>query len=352
MKLAIMLPNWVGDACMATPALRSLHNEQPNLKEFCWIGRPAPLMVLQGLDWATSTICYKPRSKQPSMLNRRKLVAEMRKRRFDAILLFTNSLSTAFIARLAGIPRRIGFARDGRSWLLTDPVPTSNGLFNAYRDPCIVNYLRLANHLGCTSQDRSTHLVTTEDDRDLASKLWQELDFHPSRPTVLLNAGAATAETKRWPMHHAAAAARTLAQQHGFQVLIHCGPAEKEMANNIESHAQHPSVRSMGHWKDLPLGLSKGVIERSQLVISTDSGPRHIAIALNKPVVSIFGSIDPSMTRSFNLPESIVSMGLPCQPCGKYKCPLKHTRCMNDLDAPRVVRATLQAFDALQRQAG
>ena len=100
----------------------------------------------------------------------------------------------------------------------------------------------------------------------------------------------------------------------------------------------------MGRFDDLPLGLSKALIERSRLVVSTDSGPRHIAVAMNKPVVSLFGSIDPGLTRSYNIPETILTMGLACQPCGSYNCRFKHADCMSRLDAARVVRAAKVAF--------
>jgi heptosyltransferase-2 len=107
----------------------------------------------------------------------------------------------------------------------------------------------------------------------------------------------------------------------------------------------------MGRWESLPLGLSKAVIERSELVVSTDSGPRHIGIGFNKPVVSLFGSIDPSMTRSFNTPETLVRLGLECQPCGKHVCPLQHTRCMKDLGAEQVVQAVMQSWRHHERRA-
>ncbi|MBM3963680.1 MAG: glycosyltransferase family 9 protein, partial [Planctomycetes bacterium] len=178
-----------------------------------------------------------------------------------------------------------------------------------------------------------------------------EVGFIPERPTILLNTGAATAETKRWPIEHAVRAASELSRQHGYQIMVHCGPAEREIANRIEEQTALPGVRSMGRWTSLPLGLSKAVIERSVLVVSTDSGPRHIAVAMNKPVISMFGSVAPDMTRSYNEPETIVTLGLACQPCGKYECPLKHTQCMNDLDAERVVRAALLSLEQQKRRA-
>lgn len=335
---------------MATPTLRALREGLRNFDEICWVGRPAPLMVLDGLPWSDSQTMYKPRARGGAMLSRRGLVRELRRQRFDAILLMTNSLSTALIAWLSGIPRRIGYARDGRSWLLTDRIPLVEGNRDAKTDPCIDNYLRLAEYLGCDISDRRMELAATDADRCQADALWAQIGFDASRPTAVLNTGAATADTKRWPIEHAVAAARELSQRHGMQVLIHCGPAEREIADAIEGRAGDARVRSMGCARDLPLGLSKAVIERSDLVISTDSGPRHMAVAFNKPIVTLFGSVSPALTRTYNQPETILSLGLDCQPCGQYTCPLKHARCMKDLDSHRVLAAASKIIqDSEQR---
>lgn len=373
-KLAVMLPNWVGDACMATPALRSLRQELAREVQIVWIGRPGPLGVLGGLYaeglpgrtapefdlrgadasiendppekslWADGSICYKPRSKSESVLNRRGLVRAMRKAKFDTILYLTNSLSTAWLGRLAGIPRRIGYARDGRSLLLTDRVAVRQGNSDAKHDPCIDNYMRLIRVLGCKSTDRRTELKVSQADRQLASECLASVGFSLDRSFVVLNAGAATTETKRWGVEHAGNAARRMSEQFNCDVLIHCGPAEREVANQIESIAATPRVRSMGTYNQLPLGLSRALIAQSRMVVSTDSGPRHIAVAFNKPVVSLFGSIDPKHTTTYNVPERIVTLGLACQPCGSYNCRFKHSECMTKLDSERVFRAASEVW--------
>jgi len=345
MKLAIMLPNWVGDACMATPTLRALCEGLREFDEICWIGRPAPLMVLEGLPWADSRLMYKPRARGGGVLSRRGMVRELRRRQFDAVVLFTNSLSSAAIAWLSGIPRRIGFARDGRSWLLTDRIPVIDGDRNAYTDPCIDTYLRLASYLGCDVSDRRMELAVTEEDRKLTDQLWEQLGFRDDRFTVVMNTGAAIADTKRWPIEHAAATARVLSRQYGAQVLIHCGPAEREIAQEVQARVGESRVRSMGCMPALPLGLSKGAIQKSDLVISTDSGPRHMAVAFEKPIVTLFGSVSAALTTTYNRPETILLLGLTCQPCGKYQCPLQHARCMKDLDSQRVLRAAAKIIE-------
>jgi heptosyltransferase-2 len=373
-KLAVMLPNWVGDACMATPALRSLRQELPREVQIVWIGRPGALGVLEGLYaeglhreispdydlrepygfdgkklndgalWAEGSICYKPRSEVKSVLNRRRLVRLMRTAKFDTILYLTNSFSTALIGRLAGISRRIGYAQDWRSSLLTDRVSVRQGTSDSNQDPCIDNYMRLIRVLGCKSTDRRMVLRVSKFEQQLASECLASVGFALEHPYVLLNAGAATTQTKRWGVEPAGNAARRMSEQFNCDVLIHCGPAERDVANQIESIAATPRVRSMGTYNQLPLGLSRALIAQSRMVVSTDSGPRHIAVAFNKPVVSLFGSIDPKHTTTYNVPERIVTLGLACQPCGSYNCRFKHSECMTKLDSERVFRAASEVW--------
>ena len=123
MKTAILLPTWVGDACMATPTIRAIRNGMSDNSELCLVGRYAPIAVLEGLPSVDSTITYKPKSKDGKTLSRRGMIAELKRRKLDLIILLPNSLSAGIIGFMSGATRRVGYATDGRSWLLTDRIP-------------------------------------------------------------------------------------------------------------------------------------------------------------------------------------------------------------------------------------
>ena len=133
-----------------------------------------------------------------------------------------------------------------------------------------------------------------------------------------------------------------LASSYGIQVIVHCGPQDRDRANAIAFGASHAKVKSMGEIVDIPIGLSKGLMEQASVVVSTDSGPRHMAVALNKNVVTLFGPTAPENTRTYNRPESILRLKMDCQPCGEGKCPLVHNNCMHGLTYPTVVHAVLE----------
>jgi heptosyltransferase II len=345
MKTAILLPNWVGDACMATPALRAIRKGMPQITELALVGRYAPVTVLEGMPGVDRSIIYKPRSRDERVLSRRGAVADLKQSQFDTIILFPNSLSAGLLAYLSGIETRIGYATDGRSVLLTDRIPIVQQGIDCSELSTIDYYLKIAEHLGCSSTDKAMELWVSEPDRELARQMLNQLGFDWNAPTILINFAAATADSKQWPAGHASRTARELAESHGLQVLIHAGPGDREKANAIEFAASHPLVRSMGQLAQLPIGLSKAAIEHATVVVSTDSGPRHIAAALNKPVISLFGPTDASKYATHNSPEKILQIPLACSPCGKYKCPLVHNNCMHGLTHSRVVPEVLAQLD-------
>lgn len=339
-QVAIFLPNWVGDAVMATPTLRALRNFYGRNVRMVGIGKPAVAGVLEGTTWLNEIWTFKARSRGP-LPNRRAMVQRLRREKVDTAILLPNSFTSAAMAWLAGARHRIGYARDGRSTLLTQRLYAPRNGRKWLPVPAIDYYLRLADSIGAITLDRHMELVLTSQDRTLQQELFTKWNWTNSKPTVVINNGGAYGGAKLWPIEHVRDLAKGLSENPHVQVLLHCGPDEREAANSIEAELANPHVRSMGHETNLPLGLTKAVLARAAVVISTDSGPRHIAIAFNRPVVSLFGPTEPAWTTTYNVRESYLEEKLPCRACWKRTCPLGHHRCMTDLKVERVLRETL-----------
>lgn len=364
MRIAVLLPNWVGDTCMATPTLRALA-KLPSLEEMILVGKPGPLAVLEGLPHAENQIAYKPRSRSPEWLSRRGAAAELRRRHLDAIVLLPNSLSSGFMAWLSGIPRRIGYAKNGRGILLTDAIPLRSASEHSFADsspsplsrmdwsrqPAIDYYLNLAKQLGADISDRRMELVARSIDLDEATRFLKRVGFDRTRKLILLNNASGTSPSRLWPQEYAVQLAKRLAEA-GHQVLFHSGPADRQNSLAYAEAAHHPLVQSMGVAENLPLGLSRGLISAADLLVTTDSGPRHIGIALNKQVITLFGPTDIALTRTYNIPEIVIETKQTCRPCGKDICPLQHHKCLRDLGPDALVKAvaTLLADSPLSRQ--
>jgi heptosyltransferase-2 len=348
MNLGIFLPNWIGDAVMATPTLRALRKQFPRPARLVGVLRPYVAEVLAGTSWLDELIVYDPkrRSGEHSSWS---LVRELRRRRLDAVVLLTNSLRTAAIAWLAGAHRRVGYVRYGRGVLLTDPLypPRTGGKLAPVS--AVDYYLELAYYLGCPTESRRLELATLAEDERAADRVWEKLGLSRAGRVVAFNTGGAYGAAKRWPSEHCAALARRVAEELDAAALVLCGPSERETAAEIERQASHPRVKSLAG-EPLGLGLSKACIRRADAMVTTDSGPRHFAAAFGTPTVSLYGPTDPAWSVNYNPRAIDLRLSLACSPCGRRACPLKHHACMNELAPDQVFSAVAQLLSQCSQQ--
>jgi heptosyltransferase-2 len=352
MRVGVFLPNWIGDVVMATPAIRALRKLAGPDGVLVGLMRPYVAEVLDGTGWLDSRILYsKPRN--PLRVAASEVYRELKAARLDRVVLLTNSMRTAWIARRSGAPERIGFAGDGRSLLLTHRLPMPDVDTNGNVVATIDGYLELAEAAGCAPEPPRMELATTPADEREADDVWRELRLPTGKQVVVLNTSGAYGAAKLWPAEHCAQLAKQIVSRRGEQlsVLVNCGPSEREIARDIAATAASPRVVSLAHRRDLPIGLTKACIRRSRMVVSTDSGPRFLAIAFGKPVVTLFGPTDPAATATHYERETTLSLSLECQPCMKRVCPLGHHRCMRDLTVERVYAAVDRALDGSAAEA-
>ena len=193
----------------------------------------------------------------------------------------------------------------------------------------------MARAAGCQGESPRLELAVTEREVHAAEVVWRELGIRDDDRVVILNSSGAYGATKLWPAEHFGALARRVAEKLDHDVLVICGPAERQAARQIARLADHPRVFSLA---DRPLGLaiSKGCIHRGRLMVSTDSGPQHIAIAFDKRVVALLGPTLPVWIDNPSARAVHLSADLDCIGCGKRICPRGDHACMRDLTAERV----------------
>jgi len=343
MKIALFLPNWLGDLAMATSTLRAMRKHFGPEAKLVGIMRPYLAEVLGGTDWLTEQWFFDPRARD-RRLRSWALARRMRRERFDMAVLLTNSLRTALVARLAGIPRRVGYVRYGRGPLLTDRLePKREGRRPAVA-PVVFTYLALAEAVGCPPESPRLELATTAEDERSADLVWKRLGLRDDGRVVMLNCSGAYGGAKLWPVEHFARLARLVVQRLDRDVLVMCGPGEREVARDIVQQSGAERVFSMA---DQPLGLgtAKACIRRGGLMVSTDSGPKHVAAALDKPLVGLHGPFLPEQSYNPTQRAERLILDLDCAGCGKRVCPLGHHRCMRDLDVETVYAAAVRLLE-------
>ncbi len=339
-KIGIVLPNWIGDVVMATPTLRALRQHYGAEAEFVGIMRPYVSNVLDGTRWLDRSI-YFDRKASDRSAHSLAVVRQLRQWQPDVMVLLTNSLRAGLLAWLSGARERVGYARNARGPLLSKKLraPRENGKLKPIAP--IDYYLGLAYALGCPRESPDLELTTLPTDETSADRVWKNLALDQASRVVILNTGSAIGTSRDWPTEHFAELAKRIARDETSAVLVICGPRERETAAAIEHLANHPRVVSMAE-QDLSLGVAKACIRRSQVMVTTDSGPRHIASAFDVPVVTLFGPIDYRWSDTGHPLAINLQNYVECRPCGKSDCPLKHHRCMSEHTVDRVYAAVQQ----------
>jgi heptosyltransferase-2 len=336
-KIAVFVPNWVGDAVMATPTLRALHRRFGRDAEIVGIMNPTIAEVLRGSEWLTDVWHYDQQSPD-ARLRPRALFSRLRRERFDLSVHLTNDFLSAALARLAGVRERAGYARYRRGWLLTRALPPPRD-GRAFRPVSALDYyLEIAYALGCPQESPTMDLVVSPEDEEAADRAWRTFGLSPEDPVVVLNSSGAYGSAKLWPDEYFGALAARIARQRDLPVVVLCGPAERERSLRIAALASHPRVFSLAG-NPLSVGLSKACVRRSRCLISTDSGPRHFGAAFGVPVVAIFGPTHIGWSDTHFPDETRLQLDVDCGPCGQRVCPQGHHRCMRDLSVDIVFEA-------------
>jgi heptosyltransferase-2 len=195
--------------------------------------------------------------------------------------------------------------------------------------------LRLAEIAGCPPQSQRLELACTEAEERQGEAIWRDLGLRTDGRVIALNCSGAYGAAKLWPSRHFGELAGRLVDDTDHDVLVLCGPQERDVALEIARHADRPRVFSLA---DQPLGLatSKACIRRSRLMVSTDSGPRHIAAAFGKPVVTLFGPTSPICVENPTVRGVDLQLDMDCIACRKRVCPQGHHDCMQQLSVELV----------------
>jgi heptosyltransferase-2 len=322
-RIAVFVPNWVGDVVMATPAFRALRESFPHAEIRCF-GRQYVADVLAGNPW------FDKFHMMPKKIRTVLSVLTQRHDRFDVGILFPNSLRSAILGKLIGCTRLVGYDRGDRGWLLDRRLYPKRSSHSRIRPvPIVYSYARLVESVGARINSWALELFTTIEEELLADRAWEHWDLDAQDRVVLFHPGGAFGNAKHWPIAHFASLARQLIDQFAVRILVLCGPNEIEIARQIVLETRRWGIHSLGEIGP-SLGLTKACVRRSQLLVTTDSGPRHIAAAFGVPCIALFGPTFIDWTKTFARSEVCLQFKVPCGPCQKPVCWTDH-QCMREL---------------------
>lgn len=235
------------------------------------------------------------------------------------------------------VPQRVGYATDGRSWLLTNPLKPSG-----QRRHQVHYYLDLAGAISANVERPSIEIQATSEERSQARKLLAAGGVGHDARFLVMNPGAAYGSAKRWGEDRFADAGDRLAEELGLDVVIVGSETERSIAERIQRRMRHQAVILNGRTS---LETLMGVIAESSLMLTNDSGPMHISAALGVPTVAVFGATDDVVTGPYGARVRVVKQPVDCSPCMLRECPIDHP-CMTQVSAESVCRAAQELLHA------
>jgi lipopolysaccharide heptosyltransferase II len=338
-RILVKEVNWLGDLVLSLPALRRLRSAFAAAKLSVLV-RQELAGFFDGIEWVDEVIPYHVRAGLRGWLDQRDIIATLRVRQFDLAIIFPNSFRSALWTRLAGVPRRAGYATDGRRFLLTDysvPKPSANqGHQRFYWLGILGETLRIA------SQDNDSVICKLEVSAQGVVRMREWLASHRRNrngPLIALAPAAAYGPAKEWPPAHYAELIDLLDQQAGAECILLGTAAELLKCQEVASTSRRGAIVAAG---GTDIAQLKALLSLCDGFAGNDSGVMHLAAALGIPAVGIFGSTNPARTGPVGPGAGIIYHPIECSPCLERSCRFGHYRCLGDITPQEVAAALTQ----------
>lgn len=329
-KILLIKPSAIGDVVHTLPILNLLRRRWPKA-HITWMLTPLCAELLQNNPQLDDIVLFHRRQlgrgwRDPqATAGLWKFTTGLRKRKFDLVVDLQGLFRSGYLAWRSGAPVRVGFAeaREGATLFYTHRVPDAAG----ERDPlrkghrhAVERYLDLAAALGCGRGPVEFPLYLTDAEKQWATQVTADI-----QPFALLIPGSVW-PTKRWPAQRFADLALQLRAMHGLKIVTAGSENERELAEQI-----NPDLNLAGQTN---LRQLIALINAAKIVIANDSGPMHIAVALQRPLVTLFGPTNPELTGPYGRLDHVARLNIPCSPCFSRKC--SHISCLNLLSTEPV----------------
>ena len=339
-RILVRATNWIGDAVMSLPALAAVRRRYP-AAHIAVLARPWVADLYRHEPFADEIIPYTP---SRGLKRWQAAGRALRAKRFECAVLLQNAFDAAAVVRWAGIPRRIGYRRDGRGWLLTDAVPLPKpGSIPPHES---YYYLELLRRIGWVDALPDAPKVRLEGADQAREAGRARFDAEGLGTLIGVSPGAAYGSAKRWLAESFIEASARLAAELRGTVALFGSAAESELCEFIRSELHRRGFHARSYAG--ATGLAE-YIERAaacRVYLTNDSGAMHIASALGVPTVAVFGSTNPVTTGPASESAIVMREEVECSPCMLRECPFDHA-CMKAVTPQRVARA---ALDLLQRE--
>ena len=332
-RIVVRGTNWVGDAVMGVPALRELRQLFPKA-HISLVVRPWAEGLFADATFVDSLLVFDRRGVM-SVIDQ---VRRWREQKFDLAVLFQNAFEAALIPFLAQIPIRVGYATDRRRFLLTHPLQLPEKREQEHEVFYYLNIVKELAHIvgrpGPTVAPPECSLQVSESRQIAAVEKLVSIGASQNNITVALCPGSINSRAKRWPAERYAELADRLIEMRDVDVLLIGSTDETDVAAEVKGRMRHQPIDLTGKTS---LAEAVAILSVTDLVITNDTGPAHIASSLGRPTLVIFGPTNPATTRPFAASGEIIRQPPDCAPCMLRDCPIDH-RCMTAIGVEDVLK--------------
>ena len=338
MKILVRATNWIGDAVMSLPAITAIRGSFPDAK-ITVLARPWVADIYARQTAIDRVIPYRAARGARDLSAKWELAKQLRSEAFDCAILLQNAFEAALLARLAGIPRRIGYDRDGRGWLLTHPiaVPKASEI-PRHQSFYYLELLRRAGILDALPETQTIRLDGI--DQAIARGASRFAELGTDLPVIGVSPGAAYGGAKRWMADGFADAATHVALQESASVALFGSESERPLCDAIAESVQTRGVKVISLAGRTTLREFIDLAAACRLFLTNDSGAMHIASAVGVRTVAVFGATDDIATGPTGPLARVVRQDVDCSPCLLRECPIDH-RCMTRVTPDRVAAVAM-----------
>lgn len=333
-NIIIRMPNWLGDAVMATPIIADVRLKWPNatLTAMCQDGGVSALLL--GNPHLNEVFSFSRPNEFLRRQERRDLIERLRQGKYDLGILLPNSFSSAWWFWRGEVKMRIGFASDLRRFLLTNPIPLPQEIG---KEHLVITYKRLLEPLGIPISQTSPALYVTEEEREAAKQLLAQHKIPEGATLIGINPGAAYGSAKCWLPERFRGVIEKFIPRPNTYILCFADRAGAPLVHSI-CEGMPPCVVNLAAATNLRELIA--LIEQCSVFLTNDSGPMHIAAALKIPLVALFGSTNEIATGPYDHGQ-VIHKHAECSPCLLRTCPIDF-RCMKRIEVDEVYNALVE----------
>ncbi len=330
--MLIIAPSWIGDIVMAQSLFRCLHALNPHV-----------VIDVLALDWGIELLDRMPEVNQAirmpighsklSLLKRYQLGVELQAEDYQQAIVLPNSFKSALIPFFAKIPIRTGWRGEARDWLLNDCRKLDKQQY-----PLMAERYAALGYSAYTAVPKPLLKPALKVSPNV-QVVTDKFELEVGRPITIFCPGAEFGSSKKWPEAHFSQLGESLIKE-GKKVWLMGSKNDAQTTKNIIDAIRPEYKKHIISLAGLTsIGEAIDLMSLAQTVVSNDSGLMHIAAALNKSLVVVYGSTSPEFTPPLSNRVEILNLNLPCSPCFKRECPLGHLDCLNKLSPMTVIGA-------------